>query len=165
MDYKITLSVLLSTEQIAHMQQVGPIEWGAIGPKPDDQHVADFISTLAKTRENFGLAGDASLSLHGVFACGTDVIEAITGTSPNSPLRAAILAALWNQALGPVSVKHAQGVIPVATELVRSVPPSLPNIARDLLLTNTSGQLHDAAKAYLLAELSEATKQLSTSIS
>lgn len=92
----ITITVRLSQEHADHIRKVGHIEWGAVEAKADLDHVADFCSTLKLTREHFGLQGDQKL--HGIYKRGTDIVEAHTGTSPNSGLRASLLTALWNEA-------------------------------------------------------------------
>lgn len=77
-----------------HIISMGRVEWGAVAPKPDAQHLSYFKDTLDITRANFGLKGDQSLN--GVYLDGTEVVLCHTGISPNSPENARIIVALWN---------------------------------------------------------------------
>lgn len=70
----------------------GVWEWGATDSLSDEQHVADFSESLAKTREFFKLEGDTKI--HGSFVEGTDIKLAITGNSPNGEARAEYLSAV-----------------------------------------------------------------------
>jgi hypothetical protein len=80
------------------MIAVGKIEWGAIKAKTDEQHIADFANTLAITRKDHDLPEDPR-ELHGVFIAGTETVVCHTGTSPNSPAHAQIIAGLWNSVI------------------------------------------------------------------
>ena len=83
-------------EDIAeHVLRMGRIQWGLSGPKSDEDHLADFASTLRLTREHFETVGDQEL--HGCYLNGTETVLCHTGVSPNSPIHARILVGLWNQ--------------------------------------------------------------------
>lgn len=69
-------------------------ECGATGPKTDKEHIADFATTLRKTREHFDLTGEREM--HGVYFKGEGTIVVQTGTSPNSANHARVLVGLLN---------------------------------------------------------------------
>lgn len=73
---------------------IGPVEWGATDAQSDEKHIADFANTLRLTREHFATEGNAAL--HGIYIAGSNTVVAHTGTSPNSPQHARILAGAWN---------------------------------------------------------------------
>jgi hypothetical protein len=74
--------------------RMGKVEWGAVGPKTDAEHVSDFADSLQITREHFSLEDDRSL--HGLYLEGTATVLCHTGTSPNSAVNARALAGAWN---------------------------------------------------------------------
>ena len=74
--------------------KMGRVDWGAVGPKSDDEHVVDFRDSLAITREHFELKGPRYL--WGVYLEGTETVLCHTGTSPNSPVNAQALCGIWN---------------------------------------------------------------------
>ena len=74
--------------------KMGKVEWGAVQPKPDEDHVKDFADSLKLTREYFKTEGDQSL--HGVYLEGTEIVLCHTGTSPNSANNARALTGAWN---------------------------------------------------------------------
>lgn len=80
------------------MIAVGKVEWGAIKAKPDEEHVTDFADTLAITRKDHNLP-DGPRELHGVFIAGSETVVCHTGSSPNSPTHAQIMAGLWNSVI------------------------------------------------------------------
>jgi len=84
-------------ELLTHMLKLGEVEWGSVPARSDEQHVSDFRDTLAITRETFGTVGDVPLD--GVYLQGTATVVCHTGTSPNSPMTARIVAGLWNHFL------------------------------------------------------------------
>lgn len=75
--------------------EMGRIEWGAVQAKTDEGHILDFTETLRITRENFGVT-EPTQELHGLYLEGTETVLAHTGTSPNSPKNARVIAGLWN---------------------------------------------------------------------
>lgn len=77
---------------------VGKIEWGAVGNKTDEQHLADFADTLRITREHFQLE-PGNHALNGCYQTGTETVVCHTGTSPNSAEHAKIIAGLWNSVI------------------------------------------------------------------
>lgn len=86
-------------EELARrMIAVGKVEWGAVKAKTDEEIVSDFSDTLRKTREDFKTP-DGPQSIHGVFLIGTETVVCHTGTSPNSPVHAQIIAGLWNSVI------------------------------------------------------------------
>lgn len=78
----------------ARIKEAGPVVWGLVGPKSDEDHLTDFASTLRLTREHFATEGD--VELHGLYLDGTEIVVGHTGVSPNSPVHARILVGLWN---------------------------------------------------------------------
>lgn len=93
-------------ELAERMLAVGKVEWGAVKPKTDVEHVADFCNTLHITRQDFG-APEGPQSLHGVYVAGTETVVCHTGTSPNSPMHAQIMAGLWNSVIDALSKQEA----------------------------------------------------------
>lgn len=85
---------------------VGKIEWGAVANKTDEQHIADFADSLRITREHFGLE-PGNHALHGCYLAGTETVVCHTGTSPNSPTHAQIIAGLWNSVIDALTAKAA----------------------------------------------------------
>lgn len=86
-------------EEIArHMVKIGRVEWGSVKAKPDAEHIADFADTLRLTRETFANP-EGDTPIHGVFLTGSETVVCHTGTSPNSPVNAQIMAGLWNSVL------------------------------------------------------------------
>lgn len=81
---------------------VGKIQWGAVSNKTDEQHIADFADSLRITREHFGLEPGPH-ALHGCYLEGTETVVCHTGTSPNSPTHAKIIAGLWNSVIDALS--------------------------------------------------------------
>ena len=94
---KLTFTMELPDDLMERLVSAGPIEWGTIVGKTDDEHVADFIDTLRLTREHFGNEGNTDLN--GLYLAGTETVVAHTGTSPNSASHARIIAGLWNALL------------------------------------------------------------------
>lgn len=74
--------------------ELGPVEWGAVGPQIAEKHIHDFIDTLEITRKEFNLP--VKTELHGVYTEGENKIVCHTGTSPNSASHARIIVALLN---------------------------------------------------------------------
>ena len=74
--------------------KMGKVEWGAVQPKPDEDHAKSFADSLKLTREYFKTEGDQSL--HGVYLEGTEIVLCHTGTSPNSANNARALTGAWN---------------------------------------------------------------------
>jgi len=97
----VTLHIEVPEDIEKRLLDAGLVVWGAVGPKPDSEHLADFASTLELTRQHFGTEGDAEL--HGLYLDGTDIVLGHTGVSPNSPLHARILVGLWNALHGELS--------------------------------------------------------------
>lgn len=85
----------LPGDVIAHIRKLGPVEWGAIGPKTDEEHLDDFRRTLTITRDSHGVTEEQT-SLHGVYLRGTETVLCHTGNSPNGGSTALIIAGLWN---------------------------------------------------------------------
>lgn len=84
----------LPQDVVDSILSIGPVEWGSTDAKSDEKHVEEFANTLRLTREHFSTDGDASL--HGIYIAGSNTVVAHTGTSPNSPQHARILAGAWN---------------------------------------------------------------------
>ena len=85
-------------ELARRMIEVGKVEWGAVKAKTDAEIIRDFCDTLRITREQFKTP-DGPQSIHGVFLVGTETVVCHTGTSPNSPVHAQIIAGLWNSVI------------------------------------------------------------------
>ena len=95
----MNLDIATIPEDIAkHMVKMGRVEWGAVKAKTDAEHIADFGDTLHITRKNFSTP-EGPQELHGVFLAGSETVMCHTGTSPNSPTNAQIMAGLWNSVL------------------------------------------------------------------
>lgn len=94
----INISLTLSDDDMKYFQECGEAEWGVVSAKPDADHIADFASTLKLTREWFSEIPE-NAGLHGLYMKGTSVVMAHTGISPKAPLRAALLASLWTEAV------------------------------------------------------------------
>lgn len=88
------MSEKIPQEIAAAVLKIGKVEWGAVGPKSDEDHVKGFVETLRITREHFGMEGDQSM--HGVYQQGLEVVVALTGTSPNSGTHAQAIVGAWN---------------------------------------------------------------------
>lgn len=80
---------------------LGKVEWGATSAKSDAEHLEDFASSLQITREHHKTEGPQSL--HGVYISGSETVLCHTGTSPNSPAHAQIMAGLWNSVFDALS--------------------------------------------------------------
>jgi hypothetical protein len=100
----LDLRMQIPHDLIAYIKEAGPVDWGAVGPKSDGDHLMDFASSLRQTREHFNTEGPQDL--HGLYVAGTDVIAAHTGTSPVARDRARILAGLWNTLHTAVMLDH-----------------------------------------------------------
>lgn len=94
MSTNITFTMILDPEQVAYLKECGTLDWGRVGPKTDEQHIADFTNSLRLTREWNKQEGPQEL--HGLYMLGTDVVAAHTGTSPKAAIRAQLMAGLWN---------------------------------------------------------------------
>ena len=79
-------------EQILSM---GRVEWGATAALVEDEHIEHLRESLKSTREHFNFE-DTPVRMHGVYLEGTETVLCHTGTSPNSPTNAQILAGIWN---------------------------------------------------------------------
>lgn len=79
-------------EQIIEM---GRVEWGATEALTEAKHLEHLASSLKATREHFNFE-DIPVRMHGVYLEGTDIVLCHTGTSPNSPTNAQIIAGVWN---------------------------------------------------------------------
>lgn len=85
----------LPDDIISSLLSIGRVEWGSTAEQSDEAHVEDFKNTLRLTREYFK-TGEIQ-ALHGLYLEGENVVVCHTGTSPNSPQHARILAGAWNQ--------------------------------------------------------------------
>ncbi len=113
----VTIAIEIEDSLADHIVASGEMEWGQVPAKSDEAHLADFASTLKATRETreaTGVSGD--MPLEGMYYKGTEIIGAITGTSPNSGPRARLLVGLWNSLLAGVQV----------TENSKPAPPAPP---------------------------------------
>lgn len=90
----ITITLELPEDLVAYIKEAGPMEWGAVNAKTDEEHVEDFAKTLRLTREHFHIQGAARM--HGLYKTGLDTLMACTGTSPTAPQRSRLLGCLWN---------------------------------------------------------------------
>ena len=90
----MTQSNTLPDDIVKSLLNIGRVDWASTEVQSDEDHVADFKRTLELTRENFGTEGD--VALHYVAIEGTGIVVAHTGTSPNSPQHARVMAGAWN---------------------------------------------------------------------
>lgn len=79
-------------EQILSM---GRVDWGATAALTEAEHLEHLASSLKATREHFNFE-DIPVRMHGVYLEGTETVLCHTGTSPNSPTNAQIIAGVWN---------------------------------------------------------------------
>jgi hypothetical protein len=88
-------TLVIPADVLEVLRTAGPVEWGSTEKQTDEKHVSDLEDTLRLTREYFD-GMPAETAMHGVYLAGTGVVLAHTGTSPNSPQHARIIAGLWN---------------------------------------------------------------------
>ena len=86
----------LPDDIVDRILSVGRVEWGTTHSQVDEKHVDDLRDTLRLTREYFDIKAEET-TMHGLYLAGTNIVLAHTGTSPNSPQHARILAGAWNQ--------------------------------------------------------------------
>ena len=75
--------------------RIGKVEWGTTHALPAEGHALHVLNSVNITAEHFEQTEDQKM--HGLYVEGSETVICHTGTSPNSPTHARILAALWNR--------------------------------------------------------------------
>jgi len=82
-------------EMYAAALKIGRADWGSTGELSVEEHKAHLVASIENTAKSFEQTGPQAM--HGVYIEGTNTVICHTGTSPNSPNHARIMAALWNR--------------------------------------------------------------------